>query len=192
MKTTIKLRMCVTIAMLFLSYNWAFAQFQPYNAGPFQAGRTLPNIGAIAIGNFPNFTSPLAALHINTNLLPANNVFTPGEVFRTDCPIGQTTSWRLFRGGTQRGRLFNLTTDNHFTVEASSGNMIFNTSAAVGGTARERVRILNGTGHTGLTDVTKVNISYGGGFLPVTVPVAMLNLGFNAKISPQGGQQNNG
>ncbi len=58
------------------------------------------NIKAIGIGNFTTF--PKAALHVNTNLLtpPTNQAatFFPGEVFRTDCPEANTSTWKMFRG----------------------------------------------------------------------------------------------
>ena len=46
-----------------------------------------------------------------------------GEVFRTDAPNGATTSWRLLRGGTNYGHLFNLSTDVHLRLDASAGDL---------------------------------------------------------------------
>jgi len=49
-------------------------------------------------------------------LVDGTNLSTPtGEVFRTDAPTASTTSWRLFRGGTEYGRLFNEAANTHFT-----------------------------------------------------------------------------
>jgi hypothetical protein len=61
-------------------------------------------------------------------LVDGANLNTPtGEVFRTDAPNGSNTSWRLLRGGTNYGRVFNLSTDAHFRLDASAGDLRFHT-----------------------------------------------------------------
>ena len=74
-------------------------------------------VNGLAVGNaaFP-FNS---AFEIHGDLMP-----TPtGEVFRTDAPNGANTSWRLLRGGTNYGHLFNLSTDVHLRLDASAGDL---------------------------------------------------------------------
>ncbi|MBL7951820.1 MAG: tail fiber domain-containing protein [Flavobacteriales bacterium] len=50
---------------------------------------------------------------------------TTGEVFRTDAPTANSTYWRMFRGGTQYGLLYNLTGSNDFNAKVlpSAGNL---------------------------------------------------------------------
>jgi hypothetical protein len=119
MKNKIHLGICAAIVALSFGINEGSAQFQIFNAPPL-VGRTQPNITAIGIGNFN--TSPLSALHVNTNLLPANFNFTTGEVFRTSGPLGSTNAWRMFTGagnGIERFSLF---------VPANSSNVFFRAS----------------------------------------------------------------
>jgi hypothetical protein len=62
-------------------------------------------------------------------LVDGANLNTPtGEVFRTDAPNGANTSWRLLRGGTNYGRLFNLSSDVHLRLDASAGDLLFLTN----------------------------------------------------------------
>ena len=62
-------------------------------------------------------------LNVRGDLLPALN--QTGEVFRTDCLTGSATYWRMFRGGTERGRLFNTATGSNsgdFQVQSTVNN----------------------------------------------------------------------
>ncbi|MBI4649465.1 MAG: hypothetical protein HY738_23415, partial [Bacteroidia bacterium] len=106
-----------------------YAQFNVTGAIGDRYGRTnatpaAQNIKAIAIGNFTTF--PRAALHVNTNLLTPptnpNTMFTPGEVFRTDCPAGSSPYWRMLRGGSEIARFYNLFTDTDLRIETFSKN----------------------------------------------------------------------
>ncbi|MFY9419078.1 MAG: hypothetical protein WAP17_08375 [Bacteroidales bacterium] len=53
---------------------------------------------------------------------------TTGEVFRTDCPSANSTYWRMFRGGSEIARFYNLSTDYNLRIETYSkgGNILLN------------------------------------------------------------------
>ncbi|MBL4624158.1 MAG: hypothetical protein JKY42_03325, partial [Flavobacteriales bacterium] len=124
--------------------------------------------GFVGLGN--NFTVPLSLLHIN------GAVSNTGEVFRTDAAGGLTTNWRMFRGGVQYGRFFNVTGSNDFTLEASQQHMIFNVGGAV-----ERMRIVgittpNGGGLNG-NAVTNYPVTEGNVGIGTIFPMSMLHIG---------------
>jgi len=77
------------------------------------------------------------------------------------------------------------------TLNAINGDMLFYTSGANG--VNERMKIESGVGNqAGVVQpgATKVNISYGAGYAPISAPTALLNLGFEAPINgPVGGQR---
>lgn len=91
-------------------------------------------------GNRQYLTGPTEGVLIGTtNATPPSaltvdgNEMTPttGEVFRTDAPNGSNTSWRLLRGGTEYGHIFNQSADNHFQLDAGAGDLRFLTSGTV-------------------------------------------------------------
>ena len=131
--------------------------------------------GFIGIGN--GFSTPLSLLHINGI---ANNT---GEVFRTDCPGGVNTFWRLLRGGQEIGSLFALF-NNDFRIQATqpTAKILLHTAGPTGG-IRERIRIMQGFGFGGTTDVTRVGINYGATNTPIGVPRAILHLGDDFNIA---------
>ena len=131
--------------------------------------------GFVGIGN--NFSTPTSLLHING--IP--NV--TGEVFRTDCPGGVNTFWRLLRGGQEIGSLFALF-NNDFRIQATqpTAKILLHTAGPTGG-IRERIRIMQGFGFGGTTDVTRVGINYGATNTPIGVPRAMLHLGDDFNIA---------
>jgi len=86
-------------------------------------GRT--NVGitqGVTIGNILAVPAPTQAFQVRGDLLGAGNT---GEVFKTDAPIAISTYWRMFRGGTQYGLLYNLTGSTEFNMKALSttGNL---------------------------------------------------------------------
>ena len=110
-------------------WNWCSAQGSNQwqaNGGGDQYLITAPPLftaapNSVTIGTAPNGASAL--------VVEGGQMFTPtGEVFRTDAPNGTNTSWRLFRGGTNYGRVFNLNTDAHFRLDASAGDLRFHTN----------------------------------------------------------------
>ena len=69
------------------------------------------NAQAIGIGNFISPNGPRAALHVNTLLLPATTLYTPGLLFRTDGTNTQANIWSMFTGATsttttEKGAIF--------------------------------------------------------------------------------------
>ncbi|MEZ4737902.1 MAG: hypothetical protein R2818_00720 [Flavobacteriales bacterium] len=85
-------------------------------------GRTNAAITqGVTIGNIA--TAPTGqAFQIRGDLLGVGNT---GEVFKTDAPGANSTYWRMFRGGTQYGLLYNLTGSTEFNVKAlnTTGNL---------------------------------------------------------------------
>jgi hypothetical protein len=130
--------------LIISSSNFIFSQFNWTTALGNDFGRTNiapgPNITAIGIGNFT--TSPLSALHVNTNLLPASTVFTRGELFRTTGPANQTNAWRM-ETDDEKFRLYVPAGSNSIFLNASnaSGSMRFQT----GGSTRMFIREANGS-----------------------------------------------
>ena len=183
MKQIIKLGTYTAIAVLFLSSNFAFAQFQQITFSGNNSWRTQtnPTVGAIGIGQFPNGTILPSALTINGGLMP----ITTGEVFRTDAPGGVNTFWRLLRGGQEKGVLFNNFVNNDFQIQATqpTAKILLNTGGPTPGTIRERIRISQGLGFGGITNVTRVGISYGAANTPIGIPRAILHLGDDFNIA---------
>lgn len=152
--------------------------------------------GFVALGNVNNFASPLAALHImmfNPNMA---NTAVRGEVFRTDGDNTVTNAWRLFTGPNSFGSTEKFSASvpsgtSNAVLQATNGDLYFNTFGAAG--VQERVHVSSGIGNqVGVPQpgATKVNIDYGAGFTPIVTPVALLNLGFQPPVGPNGGQRN--
>ena len=150
-----------------------YLQWQVGNAGGQFYGRTDPaqNIFGIGIGDFPNGTPPLSALHINANApFPGNIFWQAGEVFRTDCPQDISTYWRQQRGGFEYGTIYSLNAaddftgqDFHFYIQASFaddsrgdyGDIRFNNGSHNAlGLGTPRMRILGSNGFVGIGDYT--------------------------------------
>ena len=132
---------CICANLAQAQWNWGGTPFnnrwgQTNNLNP------INTIKSIVVGDFTgNGAIPQAALHVNSNFLtpPDGAFFYPqGNVFTTDCPAGNTTAWRMLKGGTEMGVLFNGAANNNLHIQASEPNssMIFNT-----GGANERMRI---------------------------------------------------
>ncbi|HNQ68278.1 MAG TPA: hypothetical protein PKN32_07860, partial [Bacteroidales bacterium] len=93
-------------------------------------------IRSIGIGNFTNNGDMTHAfLHVNSNylLLPQNgSIASLGEVFRTDCPAGQSTYWRMWRDFKTVGDIFSqFSTDiienDNFSMQATVRDITFHT-----------------------------------------------------------------
>lgn len=108
MKQKIKFGIYTSIAVMFLSNNWAFAQFQQITFSTNNSWRTQANplVNRVGIGNFPNGTNLPSVLTINANFVPNPT----GEVFRTtsNAPAGGFNAWRLFTGAGQGTEMFNI------------------------------------------------------------------------------------
>lgn len=137
-----------------------------------------PNdIHAVTIGDFDGASLlPKAFFHINTNLstLPASGIASLGEVFRTDCPIDNSTYWCMLKGSidatTEYGTLYSLNAsddftaqDFHFYIQATFANDIkrdygdirFNSGSHNAlGLGTPRMRILGSNGFVGIGDYT--------------------------------------
>lgn len=137
-----KQRFTLTLVALCVA-GQGMAQVQVDGNGNYRLTPTTPGPRNFTIGN-TYITGAGSALNVRGDLLGAGN--NTGEVFRTDAPTGSTTSWRLFRGGIQYGRLFNLTGANDFNVEATAGQLRLFTNVS---TTVPRLRILPVT--TGVT-----------------------------------------
>ena len=64
------------------------------------------NVGFVGIGK--SFTSPASLLSVDGTLNPT------GEVFRTNCPSGTTTIWRMIRAGNEYGSFFSGVDSNFY------------------------------------------------------------------------------
>lgn len=132
--------------------------------------------GFVGIGN--GFNVPTSLLHIN-----GNNDATD-ELFRTDCNINNSPQWRFNRGGTQRARFFNNNNDEHFHMESTRGDIIFdangqgNNSAGTGPFQRMRISSGDGVDRFGFPSLNNTHVTIykepGSGFVN---PEAMLNIG---------------
>lgn len=149
MKQTIKLATCI-ISMMLCHNNFSFAQFTQVTGSANKYFKTLNAVSGIGIGNaFTLGNPPQAALHINSNQLTFPAAFTPGEVFRTDAPAGPksspiTSTWRMFRGGSETGLIFGKGGTNNFAIQSSvtTGHLTFHTGTKdIQGIANERMRI---------------------------------------------------
>ena len=78
------------------------------------AAATTPR--TFTIGNAFSIGGP--AFSVRGDLLGAG--WTTGEVFKTDAPAASSTYWRMFRGNTQYGLLYNLTGTTDFNAQALS------------------------------------------------------------------------
>ncbi len=159
MKSKIQFAICIVITMLCFN-TCSIAQPFITNGGvnslygetdaPGPSGNWIRSIG---IGNFSsNGDEPHSFLHVNSNYLlqPASgNINSMGEVFRTDAPNNGATYWRLLRGGTNFGTIFN-NKDNHFYIQATntSGDLRLQS-----GGANTRVTIAS-TGNVGINTTT--------------------------------------
>lgn len=128
---TFKFKLILSIVFLILlsesaSSQWIMGGIFPDRYTITDNAPALFNVEAVGIGAFT--TSPLSALHVNTNLLSTTPVFLPGEVFRTDCPNANNTFWRLYRGGTEFGTLFNNSGSNDFEIQSPAGFLLLNST----------------------------------------------------------------
>ena len=64
------------------------------------------NVGFVGIGK--SFTSPASLLSVDGTNNPT------GEVFRTNCPSGTTTIWRMIRAGNEYGSFFSGVDSNFY------------------------------------------------------------------------------
>lgn len=71
-----------------------------------------------------NTTSPSSILTVNSA--------TSGDIFRTNVPSGQTSTWRMMKNGTEYGRIYNNSGDTHLYVMATagSGDLRFNAGSS--------------------------------------------------------------
>ncbi|MBI3501334.1 MAG: tail fiber domain-containing protein [Bacteroidetes bacterium] len=135
MKTLItKAKAVIMFIALYVTVNAQVIDLQ--NVPGQRWGRLNPapgfNAWALGIGNFNSPTSPASALHVNTNLIPTP-YYGAGEVFRTECPAGIATYWRMFQGTNPVGRIYydpTLGTFNDLTIEAAfkNENILFKTN----------------------------------------------------------------
>jgi hypothetical protein len=118
-----KARSLFLLGLIFSSFS--YGQIIPGTGGTY--GITAPPITSIGIGNFT--TSPLAALHVNSTLLPPNTNFTAGDVFRTTGQANQLNSWRLYTNN-QKFRVFVPANSNEANLEAvqAAGYLNLNTA----------------------------------------------------------------
>lgn len=85
-----------------------------------------------------NTSTPASVLH-----LEGTNAAT-GEVFRTDGPSGVVQNWRLYKGGTEIGRLYAPASGSNFNIGAVNNNLNFLSGNS--GTLLEAMRIVGGNG----------------------------------------------
>ena len=115
-------------------------------------GPILNNEKALAVYNSQTLL-PSSQLEVNstTNYTPFLHPNLGGDrglVFRSVAPSGFTQQWEMYRDNTLlMGRLFNLNGTDDYTLEASSGNLNFNS-----GGFNARMRILGSNGFTGIGD----------------------------------------
>jgi len=92
-------------------------------------------VRAMGVGAFTSTNHPLAALHVNANLLPGSPDFGAGDVFRTTGPATNINAWRMFTGtgnGTEKFSLFvPAATNNLFLQATQNGHMFFNTNSMI-------------------------------------------------------------
>lgn len=143
MKQTFKLGRYAVIALLFLSGNLVFAQFQAIPFSTNQSWRFIPNnVSRLGIGNFANGTNLASTLTVNGN----TTTNPTGEVFSTTGPSTNLNAWRLKTGagnGTDKFILSVASTTsaspNLVTLQSSADGMSFNTGGAI-----EKMRITAG------------------------------------------------
>jgi len=134
-----------------------------------------------------NFTAPQSVLNIST----FNNA--TGKIFRTDGLQTLTNEWELYTGpnsagSTLKGRFFLPPGPlNNFNMEATLGSIQFFAAGGMGtiNTPIQRMIITNGdyvnaAGGLLTPNVTRVGISYDAVGGPITTPVSLLHLGFQA------------
>ncbi|HNR18793.1 MAG TPA: tail fiber domain-containing protein [Bacteroidia bacterium] len=120
----------------------------------------------------------------NSVLTLAGGNYQTGNMFETDGFNGALTQWRFLRGGTQRARFFNNNNDEHFHMEATRGDIIFdangqgNNSAGTGPFQRMRISSGDGVDRFGFPSLNNTHVTIykepGSGFVN---PEAMLNIG---------------
>lgn len=120
MKKSKLIFLLVSLNIQFIFWQIAFGTGGTY-------GITVPSITSIGIGNFT--TSPLAALHVNSTLMPPNTNFTAGDVFRTTGQANQVNTWRLYTNN-QKFRIFVPANSNEANLEAvqAAGYLNLNTA----------------------------------------------------------------
>ncbi len=152
--------------------------------------------GFVAMGNVNAFGQPRSQLHI---MQYGPNMQTPllrGEIIRTDGENNITNAWRLYTGinsvvNSEKFSIQAPANSNNGELYTTSGDMLFFTESVNFGDL-QRLRLTNGIGNqlgVPQQDATRVNISYGSVYGPITNPVALLNLGFDPPVGPNGGQR---
>ena len=143
MNPKITLKGLVAITAIALHAQVLFAQWNQQTFGGnrwYRINTVGPGWTAVGVGNFSSANSPLAALHINSNLLTPSSNFNQGQVFRTDGPSNFANTWQMFTGGQTGGpaasekfRLFvPPSSDNVFLRSSVPGaNMQFQTTLTV-------------------------------------------------------------
>lgn len=131
MKNKNIIKQIIAIVVIIFQSQISFAQWAMNGIAPDRWVNTtnapaIFNVEAVGIGVFT--ASPLSALHVNSNLLTVTPAFTQGEVFRTDCPAANSTFWRMLRGGTSYGVLFNNTGSNDFQIQSPAGSLLLNSA----------------------------------------------------------------
>jgi hypothetical protein len=178
MKNKTKIKGLITLMVITLQSQILFAQWQVGNASGqnyYRPDAALNIIGA-GIGDFPNGTPPLSALHINTNPpFPGNGFWNAGEVFRTESP-DITAYWRMYKFDNNQGQSFEygkifsadaiddptgLAENFHFYIASSFaddlnqqfGEIRFNTPTDQWNVNTNRMRIMGGReGFVGIGD----------------------------------------
>ena len=156
MKSDFKIAIIVTIVAICTALNSSYGQFNQPILSSNVCGITNSTVTTIGIGNFTS--SPLSALHVNSNLIPNSSIFNIGEVFRTDGPSNVLNSWRLWTGGqtdvstpSEKGMIFCYGANSvhpedtlNFSIQASTRDMTFHTMPLMPYTviAKERMRIV--------------------------------------------------
>lgn len=146
-KTTI--RGLIAVIAITLQTNFAIAQWTPVPAFPGNFVRTnnITWAAGIGVGTAISPTpTPLSILHIDSRGINPLTTINRGEVFRTDCPAADSPFWRMLRGGTNFGNIYNPTGTSSFVMEAAQplGNIQFRTRQFFG-PSTTRMIITDGT-----------------------------------------------
>lgn len=179
--------------------QWALGGGPADRFGNSSSGPPVNQYRSIGVGNFTGYGAhPLAVIHANQFYLFQSPSYAPGEMFRTDANSANISAWRMFTGvnpagSVERFAVFVPAFSANVFLQSTRGDLFFNTAG--GGpifSVQERMHIMQSPGNqAGIAkqNATKVNISYGAGYAPITVPTAMLNLGFDPPQGPNGGQR---
>lgn len=157
-----------------------------------QANSSIMLHNSVGIGAFANNAVLPAVLSVDATLLtnPSNTAFQTNGVDL------QPTFWRMFRGNSEKVRMYNLSTDNDFNIllPQNQSSFIFRTPSPSPFTpVPEAQRMVITQRRLGVAvlpgqfdDVARVTISESG-TAPITQPASLLHLGFNAEGNYGGG-----